>query len=118
GSANKQLLIRALGPVLGAAPFNVPGVIANPRLTLFNQAGTELATNDDWGTASGVAAASATAGAFALPAGSLDAALVANLAPGAYTVQIDGVAGATGVGLVEIYEVVEPPVFSANKMMN
>jgi hypothetical protein len=34
-----------------------------------------------------------------------DSALLVTLAPGAYTVNVTGVAGTTGQGLVEIYEV-------------
>jgi hypothetical protein len=44
-------------------------------------------------------------GAFALAAGSRDAALVLNLEPGAYTVQVKGKGTATGVAIVEVYEV-------------
>ena len=48
----------------------------------------------------------AAVGAFALPASSLDAALLtAPLAPGDYTVQVSGVGGTTGVAIVEVYEV-------------
>jgi lipoic acid synthetase len=43
--------------------------------------------------------------AFALAAGSRDAALIVSLAPGAYTVQITSADGtATGVALIELYE--------------
>jgi hypothetical protein len=44
-------------------------------------------------------------GAFALPANAADAAILINLAPGAYTAQVSGVGGTTGVALVEVYEV-------------
>ncbi len=46
-------------------------------------------------------------GAFAFPAGSKDAGLLLYLAPGVYTVQLSGVGGATGVGLIEVYEVTD-----------
>jgi hypothetical protein len=36
---------------------------------------------------------------------SKDAALLLTLQPGIYTAQVSGVAGATGVALVEVYEV-------------
>ena len=42
-------------------------------------------------------------GAFALPSGSKDAALVVTLAPGPYTVVVTDRNGATGVPLVEVY---------------
>jgi len=44
-------------------------------------------------------------GAFALPVGSKDAALVITLPPGNYTVIVSGVAGASGVALAEVYAV-------------
>ena len=54
-----------------------------------------------------MAAAATRVGAFPLPAGSADASLVMTLAPGPYSVQISGVNGATGIALVEIYEIPE-----------
>ena len=57
----------------------------------------------------GIESASATTmgrvGAFSLTSGSADAALVATLPPGAYTVGIRGAGTSTGIGMVEIYEV-------------
>lgn len=102
--AEKTVLVRAVGPTLGTAPFNVPGALADPVLTLFGPDSNTLvaATNDNW-NASAAATFSAT-GAFALPAGSRDAAIVARLAPGAYTAQVSGTGGATGVALVEVYD--------------
>ncbi len=52
-----------------------------------------------------VARAASAVGAFALPSGSRDAALLLTIAPGAYTAQISGVGNTTGVALVEIYDV-------------
>jgi hypothetical protein len=40
-----------------------------------------------------------------LPAWSSDAALLVTLSPGNYSVQVSGVSNATGVALVEVYEV-------------
>ena len=112
GSTNKNVLVRAVGPTLAAAPFNVGGTIADPKMTLIAAGGATVATNDDWGTPVGTGAATASqlsaaftaVGAFALPTGSKDAALLVNLAPGNYTVQVTASTGATGVGLVEVYE--------------
>jgi hypothetical protein len=42
-------------------------------------------------------------GAFALPTGSRDAAMVVTLPPGNYTVQASGVNSTTGVALIEVY---------------
>ena len=104
---NKTVLIRATGPALNA--FGVTGTLADPKLELFSGA-TKIAENDNWGTPVGSAAPITAAtftsvGAFQLTAGSRDSALLATLAPGAYTAQVSGVGGGTGVALVEVYEV-------------
>ncbi len=44
-------------------------------------------------------------GGFALEAGAGDAALLVDLAPGSYTVELAGVDDGTGVGLIEVYRV-------------
>lgn len=44
-------------------------------------------------------------GAFPIPTASKDAALLATLTPGGYSVQVSGVGGATGLIIVEVYEV-------------
>jgi hypothetical protein len=55
-------------------------------------------------TAAEIATASAATGAFALTAGSKDAALIVTLAPGAYTAVVSGANDSTGAGLVEVYQ--------------
>jgi hypothetical protein len=72
-----------------------------------------VATNDNWSaaaagvptpnTAALISAATET-GAFALDVGSKDAALLVTLSPGAYTIMINGPAGATGAAMIEVYE--------------
>ena len=104
GATAKTVLIRAVGPTIGAAPFNVGGVLADPQLTLFSGP-TSIATNDNWGGTTELTAAFSQVGAFTLPANSRDAALVATLQPGSYTVQVVGVGNTTGVAIVEVYEV-------------
>jgi hypothetical protein len=111
GTVPRRVLLRATGPALAAAPFNVAEVLADPRLTVFNvdvNPPVVVGVNDDWGTpigaASGpaaLAAAAAQTGAFPLVAGSADAALLATLAPGNYTLNVTG--PAPGVALVEAY---------------
>lgn len=95
---DKLVLVRAIGPTL--ANYGVAGVVANPRLVLFNAAGEIIATNEDWSEVN--AAVFAAVGAFGLPNGSRDAALVATLPSGTYTAQLQG---GSGAGLVEIYDV-------------
>ena len=104
GLESKTVLIRAVGPTLGGAPFNVPGVVADPQLTLFSGQ-TSIGANNNWGGTATLTTAFSQVGAFALPANSLDAAIVATLIPGNYTVQVSGVGGTTGLAIVEVYEV-------------
>jgi uncharacterized protein (DUF1800 family) len=99
----ETVLIRAVGPALGS--FGVTGELAAPILTLFDSAGNVLRANQGWGTGNATASVMATAGAFALPVGSADSALVATLPAGAYTAQVTGAGGTTGVALLEVYEV-------------
>ena len=107
GQGPQRVLLRAVGPTLGTAPFNVAGALANPVLTLYRGTST-LRTNDDWfkeTEAAVIRDTAAAAGAFALPAQSLDAAMVVYLEPGAYTAQVtSAVANAQGIALVEVYE--------------
>jgi sugar lactone lactonase YvrE len=104
--SSKQMLIRGVGPQLAA--LGVGSVLAQPTIALFNSSGTVIASNTGWGTnanAAQIATVAAQVGAFALPAGSADSALLVNLAPGVYTVELSGLNSTTGVGLVELYEV-------------
>lgn len=104
--ATKTVLIRAVGP--GLAAFGVAGpLLASPTLSLF--AGAEaFLTNTRWNMAANAVEIRDTArrvGAFALAEGSADSAIVANLSPGAYTVQVRSANAASGQVLVEVFEV-------------
>jgi PKD repeat protein len=105
GNAPTTVLIRGVGPTLSV--FGVAGVLADPTIALF--AGTTpIASNDNWeagpGTVADMTGAAAKVGAFALAAGSKDAALLITLQPGTYTVQVTGVGNTTGVALIEVYD--------------
>ncbi len=103
GSVPKRVLLRGAGPAL--AGFGLSGAITDPQIKLF-KGNTQVASNDNWGTnAAEVTAASTATGAFQFTAGSKDAGMVINLEPGAYTLQLSGVGGASGVGLIEVYEI-------------
>ncbi len=104
GNAPKPLLIRAVGP--GLASLGVASVIADPQLTLFRQgSAAPLAQNDNWGGGATLKAAFAASGAFPLSDTSKDAALIANLDPGVYSVALTGVGTAAGTGLIELYDI-------------
>jgi surface antigen len=107
GHGTKQVLVRAVGPTLADAPYHVGGVLRNPRLIL-NRGGVDVAACDDWADGNAtVALANAMlgTGAFPIPEGSRDAAVLLDLPAGAYTALVSGVGEATGVALVEVYAV-------------
>jgi hypothetical protein len=97
GSAPQKLMIRAIGPDLAGA--GVAGSLPDPTLELRDAAGTLLASNDDWRSdheqeiiASGFA-----------PQDDRDSAILMTVVPTSYTAIVRGKAGATGIALVEIY---------------
>ncbi|MBS0659165.1 MAG: hypothetical protein JSR82_13060 [Verrucomicrobia bacterium] len=99
GSAPKRVLVRAIGPSLTA--FGVIGALANPQLRLVSsETQATVAENDDW---RGTQQAEITASGFA-PTDQRESALIATLAPGAYTALVTGVGGEMGVGLLEVYD--------------
>ena len=101
----KSMLIRGIGP--GLMDQNVTNPIADPVLTVFNEAGEPILTNDDWGDENGVAIAEAgvTVGAFALTDASTDAAILADFDPGIYTVHVVSEDHFLGEALLEVYDV-------------
>jgi len=103
------ILARAIGPALAA--FGIERTASDPALAMFAANGARLAANGDWGASSRAAFLPGlfrALGAFALPAGSRDAAIAMTLPVGAVTVPVSP--GATaGTGLVEIYETAAGP---------
>jgi len=104
GSENRKLLVRAAGPALSA--FGLTGLLSDPSISLLNSRNVQIASNDNWGSGSSaaIAAAGTQVGAFAFPVGSRDASLIADLAPGSYSIQVSGVGNASGLALVEMYD--------------
>ena len=114
GPGPRTYLIRAIGPTLGKAPFNLSGTLQDPFLQIY-QGENLLRENDDWDAPeSGRPAlreASARVGAFAMmetrdpvTRSGLDAAMLITLRPGSYTAKVSGFEGVTGLALIEIYE--------------
>ena len=107
GTTAKKVLVRAAGPSL--SQFGVPGVLADPVLRIIrNSDNYVVRENDNWEAGNDAALISAAAvktGAFAFAAGSKDAAVLISLPPGGYSATVTGTGGATGVALVEVYEV-------------
>ena len=107
GTSSKTVLIRAIGPTLGLAPFNIPATMPDPQLTLFNSAQVAIAANNDWGGDPVLVNTAGRVGGFGVtnPA-SKDAILMITLSPGSYTVEVSPAAGTPGgTAIVEVYEV-------------
>jgi hypothetical protein len=118
GSGQKTMLVRGVGP--GLVAYGVSGTLADPQLTLFNGSMVAL-TNDNWSDGTGgpgIATVTAQVQDFPLTPGSKDAAAVATLAGGLYTVHITG-HGGTGVALAEAYDADPAPAdFNAARVVS
>ena len=105
GTAHKRLLVRAVGPTLAA--LGLAGALTDPELTIYRGSAV-VASNRRWRDAPDATAlvlAASRVGAFALGDDSADAALLISLPPGAYTIEVRSRDAATGVALLEIYDV-------------
>jgi hypothetical protein len=98
----KPLLIRAIGPTLGA--FGVGDALTDPRLAVLSGSAV-IAENDDWGGGAQLSATFAAVGAFGFSSpASKDAALAFTPGSGGYTVRIAGDGSTGGVALAEVYD--------------
>ncbi len=103
-----SVLGRGVGPTLGR--LGVGGVLPDPTLRLV-QGAVEIRLNNDWdggAERATIFAESRRVGAFDLDEGGGDAALIAGLAPGAYTMLLGDTASRGGVALVELYDLTLP----------
>jgi len=95
GSGQKKIAIRALGPSL-----SLSGKLSDPLVELHDATGATTASNDNWKSSQ-----QAEISALGLaPGNDLESALIATIDPGAYTVVVKGVNNATGVAVMEIYD--------------
>ena len=98
GSVPKRIILRAIGPSLGA--LGIANPLADPVLELHGTDGSLITTNDNW---KDPAQSDIEATGFA-PSDDRESALIRTLDPGSYTLVLSGKDGATGVGLVEAYD--------------
>ena len=85
GTTAKTVLIRASGPALAVAPFNLGGTMSDPQLSVHgtvNGQDTVLATNAGWGGDPQIQAIANSLYAFGWSVSSKDSAAVVTLAPG------------------------------------
>jgi hypothetical protein len=102
GSTSKTVAVRGIGPSL--ANLGITDVLADPTVELHAASGTLLFYNDDWQD-DPAQAAQLTALGLALQ-NPKEAGIVATVQPGSYTAILAGKSGATGVGLIEVYDTI------------
>jgi sugar lactone lactonase YvrE len=103
GNGAAKLMIRAIGPSL--AQFGVSGALPDPTLSLRNANGAQIAADDDWGIiVNGEDTRVKTIQNTGLaPSDVHECAILITLPNGNYTAIVAGYNGATGIGLVEVY---------------
>jgi len=111
GNDPKSVIVRGIGPSSG-----VPGALSDPTLELFS-GDTLIASNNDWKTRPDGTSQQIEVEATSIPpAHDLESALVQTLAPGPYTAVLRGNGGATGIGLVEVYDLT--PTIADSQLAN
>lgn len=97
-----KVVARAIGPSLSS--FGISNPLQDPTLELHNGNGSIIATNDNWKTddAGGSQEDEIRATGLA-PIDEREAALLRFLIPDNYTIILRGRSNATGIGLVEVY---------------
>ena len=101
GTEGSTIVVRAIGPSLFNA--GVSNALADPTLELRDGNGELVRDNDNWRDNADQANQLTAIGLA--PENNLESAIVASLPPGAYTAIVAGKVGATGVALVEVYNV-------------
>ncbi len=96
GNAPKKVFLRGIGPSL----IGLASLLADPVLELHGADGSLIRANDNWKGTQQAAIKATTIP----PTNDLESAIVATLAPGAYTAILRGKHGTSGVGLVEMYD--------------
>jgi YVTN family beta-propeller protein len=94
GSDTKTIVVRAIGPSLPLA-----GKLADPTLEIYDSAGALIAMDDNWNADRAHILNTGLA-----PRDEHEAALFVSLPSGAYTAIVRNVSGASGIGLVELYD--------------
>jgi hypothetical protein len=103
GADPKQVLIRGIGPSLNGAG----ATLSDPTLEL-HQGNTTIATNDDWKIKSDGSSQQAAIQATTIPpSDDSESAILATLNAGSYTAILAGKNGATGVGVIELYDLAQ-----------
>ena len=109
GEQTKKVILRAIGPSLGLN--GVSGALPDPKIELRDGSGALMDANDNWQESPDAAEIIASSVA---PSDPREAAILAQLASGSYTVIVSGVNDTTGIGLVESYALDSNATHAAN----
>jgi hypothetical protein len=101
GATSQTVVLRGLGPSIGTGPNAISNPLPDPTLTLIDSNGSTISANDNWQDSQGPQITATGLG----PTNPLESAILATLAPGNYTALLADAHGATGIGLLEIYNV-------------
>ncbi len=107
GNASKKIILRGIGPSL----TGVGAVLADPVLELHGSDGSVIISNNNWRDNQ----ETKIQNTGLAPTNNLESAIVATLAPGAYTALLRGKNQTSGVGVVEMYDL---DVASDSKLAN
>jgi hypothetical protein len=105
GTGHKRLLVRGVGPALGA--YGITNALVDPYLAVFDSSGDTLISDNGWDygpQGAQIAQIAAAEGAFALPDPSADSAALVLVAPGQYTASVQSYSSVSGLALVEVYD--------------
>ncbi len=101
GNDVKKVLILAKGPSISSGGNPVLGRMTDPTLELHAGNGALMTSNDDWNDSPDRAQIEATGLA---PKDNRESAIIRTLVPGVYTGVVAGKNNATGIALVEVYD--------------
>ena len=103
GGNGARVAVRALGPSL--ASVGVSNALSDPVLSLRDGNGTEIGFSDDWGFSFGGDDGNGRQlqEAGLAPSDTHESAIITVLPNGNFTAIVSGFQGATGIGLVEVY---------------
>ncbi|MDQ6914011.1 MAG: CHRD domain-containing protein, partial [Verrucomicrobiota bacterium] len=105
GSVPKKMIMRVLGPSLYLNGVPIPGSMSDPTLELHDGKGAIIGSNDNWRTNQQTEIQASTLA----PNDDREPALIYTFTPGVYTAIVHGANRTTGVALLEMYDLDQPP---------
>ncbi len=97
---NQTMVVRVQGPSL--RKFGIPNALPNPSFSIIRVGDQKvIASNDDWNVPANKNLLKLHRGL--VPGNPLEAASLVRLAPGTYTIFVEGAPGNVGVALIEVY---------------